>query len=69
MVVRTKQLKTKQKVHYVEQPMEVVSTFKYLGIEIPIDHRWHTCVEQRLVVGKSKYEQFENDYSCIDTQC
>lgn len=69
MAVRTKQLKIPPKVHYAGQPIEVVSTFKYLGIEIPADHRWHTCVERRLAAGKSKYYQFENDCSHTDTKC
>ena len=43
MVVRTKQPKTPPKVFYAGQPIEVVSTFKYLGIELPTDHKWHTC--------------------------
>ena len=32
MVVRTKQLKTPPKAHYAGQLIEVVSTFKYLGM-------------------------------------
>ena len=67
--VCTKQLKTPPKIHYARQHIEVVSTFKYMGIEIPTNHRWHTCVEQQLAVGKSKYYQFENDYNHTDTQC
>ena len=43
MVVRTKQSKTPPNVFYVGQLIEVVLTFKYLGIEIPTNHKWHTC--------------------------
>ena len=69
MVVRTKPLKDPPKVHYAGQLIEVVPTFKYLGIEIPANHRWHTCMERRLAAGKSKYCQFENDCSHTDTKC
>ena len=69
MAMCTKQLNTPSKVHYVGQPIEVVSTFKYLGIAITIDYRWHTCVEWQLATRKRKYNQFENDCNHIDTQC
>lgn len=69
MAVCTKQLKTPPNVHYAGQPIEVLPTFKYLGIEILADHRWHTCVEPRLATGKCKYYQFENDCSHTDTKC
>ena len=55
MAMHTKQLKTPPKVHYAGQPIKVVSTFKYLGVEILADHRWHTSVERRLAAGKNKY--------------
>ena len=63
MVVCTKKLKTPPKEHYARQSIEVVSTFKYLGVEIP------TYEERQLATRKSKYYQFENDCNYKDTQC
>ena len=51
MAVRTHQPKHMLNVSYAGQPIEVVPTFKYLGIEIPSDHRWHKYLERCLTAG------------------
>ena len=69
MAVRTHQPKHMFNVSYARQPIEVVPTFKYLGIKIPADHRWHTCTERHLTAGRSQYYHFETSCSHTDTGC
>ena len=59
--------KTKGKVEKIQPiityqgtPIEAVDSFKYIGLEIPSDHRWYKCATKRRENGKRAYYAFEN---------
>ncbi|MCO5588640.1 hypothetical protein L7F22_042597 [Adiantum nelumboides] len=43
-----------------KEPLEVVESFKYLGLEVPANHKWKDCAMQRLEAEKRTYYGFEN---------
>ena len=52
--------KIQPNITYQGTPIEVVDSFKYLGLEIPSDHRWYKCATKRRENGKWAYYAFEN---------
>ena len=60
MSIRTHNVGNQPMVMYQDQAIEVVDSFKYLGVDIPSNHAWGSCVRSRLDAGKAKYYQFEN---------
>ena len=60
-VMLVKTLRTeKPLIVYKETPIEVVERFKYLGLEVPANHKWRECAMRRLEAGKRAYYAFEN---------
>ena len=47
--------KEKACIMYNKEPLEVVESFKYLGLEVPANHKWKDCAMQRLEAGKRTY--------------
>lgn len=45
---------------YRGEGLETVESFKYLGIEVPSNHKWQSCVDKRIVAGWKSYYAFEN---------
>ena len=39
---------SKTKIMYNNEPLECVERFKYLGFEVPSNHRWNECATRRL---------------------
>ena len=59
MLVKTR--RTEQPlIMYNEIPLESVENFKYLGLEISANYKWHGCAMRRLEAGKRAYYAFEN---------
>ena len=50
--------KEKPCIMYNNETLEVVESFKYLGLEIPTNHKWHECAMRRLEAGKRAYYAF-----------
>ena len=46
-----------------------VLSFKYLGLEVPSNHRWNECATRRLEAGKRAYYAFENTCNHGDIKC
>ena len=46
-------------------PLECVESFKYLGLEVPSNHKWNECATRRLEAGKRAYYAFENMYAIL----
>ena len=44
-------------------------SFKYLGLEVPLNHRWNECATHRLEAGKRAYYAFENTCNHGDIKC
>ena len=44
---------------YNDRPIENVTDFKYLGIEIPSAHKWSKCMDRRLAATKRMYYMLE----------
>ena len=44
-------------------------SFKYLGLEVPLNHRWNECATHRLEAGKRAYYAFENICNLGDIKC
>eukprot|EP00249_Psilotum_nudum_P023837 c29002_g1_i1 orf=1190-2446(+) len=61
MITKTIQPRSPLQITYRGHHIETVHSFKYLGIEIPANNRWSTCVHRRLDAGWGKYFQFENE--------
>ena len=57
--------------HCVQQneTLEVVESFKYLGLEVPANHKWHECAMRRLEAGKRAYYAFENMCNAGNIKC
>ena len=51
------------------EPLECVESFKYLGLEVPSNHRWNECDTRRLEAGKRAYYAFENTCNLGDIKC
>jgi hypothetical protein len=60
--------KIQPRITYQGKPIKVVDSFKYLGIEIPSDHRWYKCATKRKENGKRSYYAFENMCRQVDIQ-
>ena len=45
-----------------------MDSFKYLGLEIPSDHKWHRCATKRRENDKRAYYNFENMCKQADVQ-
>ncbi|MCO5572471.1 hypothetical protein L7F22_026226 [Adiantum nelumboides] len=43
-----------------KEPLEVVESFKYLGLEVLGNHKWKDCAMCHLEAGKRAYYAFEN---------
>ena len=54
MLVKTLN-KEKPCIVYNNEPLEVVDSFKYLGLEVPSNHKWHECAMWGLEVKKMAY--------------
>ena len=59
MLVKTNH-KEKPCIIYNNEVLEVVESFKYLGLEVPANHKWHECAMRHLEAGKKSYYAFEN---------
>ena len=46
-----------------------MESFKYLGLEVPLNHRWNECATHRLEAGKRAYYAFENTCNHGDIKC
>ena len=54
---------------YNNEPLECVESFKYLGLEVPSNHRWNECAARCLEAGKRAYYAFENTCDRGDIKC
>ena len=61
--------KKKPCIVYSNEPLEVVDRFKYLGLEVPSNHKWHECAMRRLEARKMAYYAFENMCHQGDIKC
>ncbi|MCO5562389.1 hypothetical protein L7F22_016016 [Adiantum nelumboides] len=52
--------KEKPCIVYNKEPLEVVESFKYLGIGVLANHKWKDCAMQSLEAKKRAYYAFEN---------
>ena len=59
MLVKS-QIKDKPCIMYNNEPLDTMERFKYLGLEIPSNHRWNECATPHLEAGKRAYYVFEN---------
>ena len=47
--------------HYVQnEPLKSMESFKYLGLEVPSNHKWNECSINHLEAGKRAYYAFDN---------
>lgn len=60
MQIGAAKTENQQMLMYDGQEIEVVESFKYLGVSIPSNHNWGKCVHNRINAGNAKYYQFEN---------
>ena len=44
---------------YNDRPIENVTDFKYLGIEIPFAYKWSKCMDRHLATAKRMYYMLE----------
>ncbi|MCO5548233.1 hypothetical protein L7F22_001690 [Adiantum nelumboides] len=68
MLVKTLN-KEKPCIVYNKEPLEVVESFKYLGLEVPANHKWKDCAMQRLEAGKRACYAFENMCNAGEIKC
>ncbi|MCO5605801.1 hypothetical protein L7F22_059985 [Adiantum nelumboides] len=68
MLVKTLN-KEKPCIVYNKEPLEVVESFKYLGLEVPANHKWKDCAMRRLEAGKRAYYAFENMCNAGEIKC
>ena len=61
--------KEKPCIVYKNEPLEVVDSFKYLGLEVPSNHKWRDCAMRRLEAGKRAYYAFENMCNVGEIKC
>ena len=54
---------------YNNESLECVESFKYLGLEVPSNHRWNECATLRFEAGKGAYYAFENTCNHGDIKC
>ena len=54
---------------YNNNPLETMESFKYLGLEVPLNHRWNECVALLLAMGKRAYNAFENTCNHGEFKC
>ena len=60
MIVSTLKKANQHTLMYQGQQIEQVTSFKYLGIDIPSNYAWGKCAQNRIDVGYAQYYQFEN---------
>ncbi|MCO5593426.1 hypothetical protein L7F22_047440 [Adiantum nelumboides] len=60
MQIGASKTENQQMLMYNGQAIEVVESFKYLGVSIPSNHKWGQKVHNRINAGHAKYYQFEN---------
>ena len=60
LLVKTFQPKHIPSFLFKGKQIENVSSFKYLGIDVPSDHKWGKAVERRLEAATGHYYAFEN---------
>ncbi|MCO5551454.1 hypothetical protein L7F22_004957 [Adiantum nelumboides] len=60
MMVRTHKTADQPILMYNGQSLEVVDSFKYLGINVPSNHAWGHCAQSGIEASKAKYYEFEN---------
>ena len=46
-----------------------MESLKYLGLEVPSNHRWNECATHHLKAGKQAYYAFENTCNRGDIKC
>ena len=46
-----------------------MESFKYLGVEVPSNHRWNECATRRLEARKRAYYAFENTFNHGEIKC
>jgi len=68
MLVKTNH-KEKPCIVYNNETLEVVESFKYLGLEVPANHKWHECAMRLLEAGKRAYYELENMCNAGDVKC
>ena len=68
MLVKS-QKRDKPCIMYNNEPLECVESFKYLGLEVPSNHKWNECATRRLEAGKRAYYAFENTCNLGDIKC
>ncbi|RYA37889.1 hypothetical protein DD603_24155, partial [Enterobacter cloacae complex sp. 2DZ2F2B] len=68
MLVKTNH-KEKPCIVYNNETLEVVESFKYLGLEVPSNHKWKDCAMRRLEAGKRAYYAFENMCNAGEIKC
>ena len=52
---------------YKGEPLQVVQSFKYLGIAVMSTNMWNVCYESTLQAGWNGYYMFENQCNTSDT--
>ncbi|MCO5579440.1 hypothetical protein L7F22_033295 [Adiantum nelumboides] len=60
MMVRTHKTADQPILMYNGQSLEVVDSFKYLGINVRSNHAWGHCAQSTIEASKAKYYEFEN---------
>ncbi|MCO5550705.1 hypothetical protein L7F22_004195 [Adiantum nelumboides] len=68
MLVKTLN-KEKPCIVYNKEPLEVVESFKYLGLEVPANHKWKDCAMRCLEAEKRTYYAFENMCNAEEIKC
>ena len=68
MLVKS-QKRDKLCIMYNNEPLDCVESFKYLGLQVPSNHRWNECATHRLEAGKRAYYAFENTLNHGDIIC
>ena len=54
---------------YNNEPLECVKSLKYLGLEVPLNHKWNKCTTNCLDARKRPYYAFENMCNHGEIKC
>ena len=54
---------------YNNQPLEVIDSFKYLGLKVPSNHKWKGCAMQCLEAKNRAYYAFKNMCNAGEIKC
>ena len=60
MAIKAIQLRRCPMFTYKGEPLKVVQSFKYLGINVPSTNRWNACYESRLQASWNSYYMLKN---------